>query len=79
MFTARGFQPGEAVSYWFTLPNGVVVGTAAPVPGEFVNPDGTIGPLPYTIDEVDVQLGVGRWALTFQELVAATKPSSTTA
>ncbi|HYP40118.1 MAG TPA: hypothetical protein VEX13_07130 [Chloroflexia bacterium] len=66
IFRARGFTPGEAVSFWFTLPSGVVLGTAQPVPGEFVNPDGTIGPLPYPITPADVAIGTGRWALTFQ-------------
>lgn len=64
-FTARGFQPGEAVSFWFTTPSGIVVGTAAPVEGG-ANPDGTIGPLPLRISPSLPALGYGRWAMTFQ-------------
>src|SRR6266568_6692346 len=62
---ATGFTVGEDVSFWFTLPSGVVVGTAAPVPGG-VNADGSIGPLPFIIDQQDVNLGTGRWAITFE-------------
>ena len=65
IFRGSGFTPGEAVSFWFTLPNGVVLGTEQPIPGG-VNPDGTIGPLPLPIDESLVNLGTGRWAFTFQ-------------
>jgi hypothetical protein len=64
-FNATGFTAGEDVSFWFTLPNGIVLGTAAPVPGG-VNSDGTIGPLPLDIDDSFVNLATGRWAITFQ-------------
>src|SRR5206468_8997227 len=49
-FMATGFTVGEDVSFWFTLPDGTVVGTAQPLPGG-VNPDGSIGPLPFGIDQ----------------------------
>ncbi|HYP40607.1 MAG TPA: hypothetical protein VEX13_09640, partial [Chloroflexia bacterium] len=65
IFQATGFTPGEAVSFWLTLPDGSVAGTAAPLEGG-VNPDGTIGPLPLPIDDVLVSLAPGRWAITFQ-------------
>ena len=64
-FRATGFQPGEEVSYWFTLPNGIVVGTSEPDSG-LVNPDGSIGPLPIQITQSMVNLSEGRWAITFQ-------------
>jgi len=64
LFTARGFQPGEDVSYWFTLPDGSVGGTTEPQSG-LVNPNGTIGPLPLTIDDFFAQYP-GTWGLTFQ-------------
>ncbi len=62
VFAATGFRAGEAVSFWFTSPQGQVLGTPAPIPGG-VNPDGTIGPLPLRLDS---SLVPGRWALTFQ-------------
>jgi len=68
VFVATGFTVGEDVSFWFTSPNGVVVGTAQPIPGG-VNPDGSVGPLPWRIGEFPVLptlFGEGRWALTFQ-------------
>jgi hypothetical protein len=65
VITASGFTPGEDVSFWFTLPDGAVVGTPQPFPG-FVNPDGTIGPLDFEIDEELVELATGKWAITFQ-------------
>ncbi|HMA37177.1 MAG TPA: hypothetical protein VKY74_22165 [Chloroflexia bacterium] len=61
--TARGFTPGEAVSFWFTLPNGQVFGTARPI-GNGVNPDGTVGPIPFQIPAAFS--AAGRYALTFQ-------------
>jgi hypothetical protein len=64
-FTATGFTGGEAVSFWFTAPNGAVVGTAQPIPGG-VNPNGTIGPLPLTINQSFLDAGEGRWAITFE-------------
>jgi hypothetical protein len=67
VFRARGFKVGEEISYWFTLPDGTVFGTPNPVPPGFVNPGGTIGPLPFDIAEEDVTIGgEGRWAVTFQ-------------
>lgn len=62
---ATGFQAGEDVSFWFTLPNGLVAGTAAPVEGG-VNPDGSVGPLGFEITQQDVDRFPGRWAITFQ-------------
>jgi len=64
-FNAHGFQAGEAVSFWFTTPSGIIVGTPAPIPGG-VNSDGTVGPLPLTIQSSLLNLGAGRWAITFQ-------------
>jgi hypothetical protein len=64
IFTGTGFAPNESVSFWFTLPNGAVLGTAQPIPGG-VNPDGTVGPLPLTIPTSFAQFP-GRWAITFQ-------------
>jgi len=64
-FRGTGFTPGEAVSFWFTLPDGRVAGTPSPIPNG-VNADGTIGPLPFPIDQSFVDLGAGRWAITFQ-------------
>ncbi len=65
VFRGRGFRVGERVSFWFTTPDGDVVGTEAPEEG-FVNPDGTIGPLPFTITPDLVAIGTGTWAITFQ-------------
>jgi hypothetical protein len=65
MIYATGFRPGEDVSYWFPLPDGMVAGTPAPVSGG-VNPDGSIGPLRFTIGPGDVELGTGKWAITFE-------------
>src|SRR5436305_11682610 len=48
IFRGTGFTANEAVSFWFTLPNGSVLGTAQPISGG-VNPDGSVGPLPLTI------------------------------
>jgi hypothetical protein len=66
LFRATGFSPSEEISFWFTLPNGEVLGTVEPVPPGFVNPDGSIGPLPFPIDEDIVRIGTGRWGLTFK-------------
>ena len=65
MLRATGFTPGDEVSFWFTVPDGRVAGTAAPVAGG-VNPDGSIGPLPFEIEQRDVDTFPGRWAITFQ-------------
>lgn len=64
IFSGTGFTPNESVSFWFTLPNGAVLGTAQPIPGG-VNPDGTVGPVPLTIPTSFAQFP-GRWAITFQ-------------
>ena len=64
IFQATGFQQGESVSYWFTLPNGQVSGAPIPIRGS-VNPDGSIGPLPFTLTADDVAVGTGRRAITF--------------
>jgi hypothetical protein len=63
---ATGFNPSEGVSFWFTLPNGDVFGTAEPLPPGIVNPDGSIGPLPIEIDAEMAAAAEGRWAITFQ-------------
>jgi hypothetical protein len=62
VFRATGFTPGEDVSFWFTDPSGNVGGTPQPVSGG-VNSDGSIGPLPLTLDST---FDPGRWALTFE-------------
>lgn len=63
-FRATGFQPNEDVSFYITLPNQDVIGTAAPIPNG-VNPDGSVGPLPFTLTNDLVNLATGRWAITF--------------
>jgi hypothetical protein len=63
VFTARGFRPGEDVSYWFTDPDGDVYGTPQ-AESDFVNPDGTIGPLEFPADLLTFLPGT--WGLTFQ-------------
>ena len=65
-FAAWGFTPNEPVSFWFTLPDGSVLGTSSPLPeGEGVEGDGTIGPLELNTTPV-FATSPGRWALTFQ-------------
>jgi hypothetical protein len=64
VFEASGFNPGEGISFWFTLPNGIVFGTPAPLE-EAVLEDGTIPPLPLRIPTEFAQFA-GRWAVTFQ-------------
>lgn len=64
VFEASGFRAGEAVSFWFTLPNGQVFGTPRPIEGG-VSPDGTIEPLAIRFTQDFAQFP-GRWALTFQ-------------
>jgi hypothetical protein len=66
MVRATGFRTDEAISFWFTLPDGSVAGTAEPLPPGLVNPDGSIGPLPIEIDAAMAALAEGRWAITFQ-------------
>lgn len=63
LLVGTGYTPGEAVSFFFTLPNGNVIGTAAPVEGG-VAPDGTVG-LRLTITPAIATLGAGRWAITY--------------
>jgi hypothetical protein len=62
--TVTGFQPGEQVSTWITLPTGEMAGSERPedIP---INPDGSIGPLPFQIDPGAAELP-GRWSVTFQ-------------
>ncbi|MDQ6693637.1 MAG: LPXTG cell wall anchor domain-containing protein [Chloroflexota bacterium] len=64
LLRGTGFQANEDVSFYFTLPNGSVVGTAAPIPGG-VNPDGSVGPLTLSVTQQLLDLGTGRWAVTF--------------
>ncbi len=63
-FRATGFTVGEDVSFFFTLPNGNVFGTANPVPLP-VNADGSLGPLPFEITDRILAVASGRWAVTF--------------
>jgi len=63
-FTATGFTGGEAVSFWFTAPNGEVDGTAAPVPGG-VRDDGSVNFRSVRVSESFAQ-NYGRWAITVQ-------------
>lgn len=61
---AGGFTHLEPVSFWFTLPDGSVFGTASPFPlkpGE----DGIIGPYELPTDP-SFAAARGVWALTFQ-------------
>ncbi|MDQ5824551.1 MAG: hypothetical protein M3441_10140 [Chloroflexota bacterium] len=61
---AGGFTHLEPVSYWFTFPDGSVLGTASPVPLE-PDEDGVIGP--YEIGTgPEFAAARGIWALTFQ-------------
>ncbi|HKP52608.1 MAG TPA: hypothetical protein VJ183_08140 [Chloroflexia bacterium] len=62
--TARGFTPGETVSFWITWPDGYVTGTEHGIEG-LVNPDGTIGPLEWEILDEDADYP-GVWGLSFQ-------------
>ncbi|MDQ2806581.1 MAG: hypothetical protein M3Z04_06640 [Chloroflexota bacterium] len=64
IFRATNFTPGEAVSFYFTLPNGNVFGTPRPI-ANGVNADGTVGPLPLTIPQAFLDFP-GTWAITFQ-------------
>ncbi|MBF6613016.1 MAG: hypothetical protein IVW55_07785 [Chloroflexi bacterium] len=63
LLVGTGFTPGEAVSFYFTLPDGSTFGTANPVEGG-VLPDGRVG-LPLTITPEFATLGAGRFAITF--------------
>lgn len=62
---ANGFIPGEAISFYFTLPNGSVFGTANPLKGE-VNADGSIGPLNFGPLPAEFFQSPGTWAVSFQ-------------
>ena len=65
-FTARGFRPGEQVSYWFTQPNGETFGTENPDEGLIAGPSGVFN-LPFELDPILVVFGgYGNWGITFQ-------------
>jgi hypothetical protein len=73
-FAAGGFTPSEPISFWFTLPNGSVAGTAHPitpqdVEGSDVNivpgDDGVLGPLTFRTS-AEFATAPGIWAITFQ-------------
>ncbi|HEX8598761.1 MAG TPA: hypothetical protein VF952_09645 [Chloroflexia bacterium] len=64
--TARGFRPGENVSYWLTTPDGLVGGTETPDEGFAASPAGNVV-LSIRLDELLVDIGgYGNWALSFQ-------------
>jgi len=65
VFRGTGFSPSEGISYWFTDPHGNVGGTPSPLPAGLVNSDGSIGPLPLTLDS-SFTSDPGRWAITFE-------------
>ncbi|HKP53122.1 MAG TPA: hypothetical protein VJ183_10785 [Chloroflexia bacterium] len=60
-FTATRFTPGEEVSFWFTIPNGPIVGTAAPLC--CADGQGVVMFEPEALPEAFYQFE-GRWALT---------------
>ncbi|HET9493118.1 MAG TPA: hypothetical protein VFR15_02690 [Chloroflexia bacterium] len=62
-FTATNFTPGEEVSFWFTLPDGNVFGTAAPLC--CADQTGTVRFEPLVLPESFYQFP-GKWALTVQ-------------
>lgn len=62
-FTATGFTAGEDVSFWFTTPQGDVVGTAQPLC--CAGNDGRVVFAPTTLPPVFFQFP-GKWALTVQ-------------
>ena len=62
-FTAMRMSSNEEVSFWFTLPNGSVAGTAAPLC--CASPDGTVRFAPLRIPDSFFQ-APGRWALTVE-------------
>jgi hypothetical protein len=64
ILVGTGFTPGEAVSFWFTSPQGNVIGTPAPIEGG-VAPDGTVG-LRLTVTSGFASEGPGRYAITYQ-------------
>jgi hypothetical protein len=60
----NGFQPNEAISYWFTLPSGEVAGTEEPV--EIGNHSGSLS-LPLDSSILEGLPGVeGIWSVTFE-------------
>lgn len=65
------FTPGEQVSFWFTVPQGGVLGTARPL-DIGVNGDGSLGPfeIPTSAEFASFP---GRWALTFQGAFSRTQ------
>jgi len=63
VFRATGFTVGENVSYYFTLPNGAVFGTARPLENG-VQPDGSVI-LSFTVPQPFTTFP-GTWALTVQ-------------
>ena len=62
-FEAWGFRPNEEVSFWFTLPDGDVFGTAAPLC--CAGGDGRVRFNPLAIPPEFAEFP-GRWALTVQ-------------
>ena len=64
--SARGFRPGESVSYWLTLPDGEVGGTQNPDEGFIANPAGSVN-LTLRLDQLLVDIGgYGNWAISLQ-------------
>ncbi|HEX8217616.1 MAG TPA: hypothetical protein VF914_00235 [Chloroflexia bacterium] len=64
--SARGFRPGEQISYWLTTPDGLVGGTENPDEGFPASPGGTIN-LSLRIDQDLVDIGgYGNWAISLQ-------------
>lgn len=73
-FAAGVFRPAEPMSFWFTFPDGSVLGTGSPLTPRDVEgtdfeviPDGEgiLGPVPIRIPEVGREFP-GIWAITFQ-------------
>ncbi|HEY0068903.1 MAG TPA: hypothetical protein VGE04_02945 [Chloroflexia bacterium] len=73
-FAAGYFRPAEPMSFWFTFPDGSVLGTGSPLTPRDVEgtnfeviPDGEgiLGPVPIRIPEVGREFP-GIWAITFQ-------------
>src|SRR4051812_8195249 len=63
LYTGTGFQGGENVSFWFTLPTGDVFGTASPLC--CAAPDGSVR-LPFPSLPGAFYDIPGKWAITFQ-------------
>lgn len=64
VFEASGFTPGEGVSFWYTAPDGRVLGSPAPL-ASGLRPDGSTGQFAVTIP-TDFTKAPGRWVLTLQ-------------